>query len=858
MTNPSKLLLLGLLCTSLPAFADWIPSSTGTYDYGSAANWAGGVINNVFLPDNYSGGAQTVTIGSDAVWNDDTGVTTSHGNGINLLLRATGSNRNLTLGGDINYVTTGSTANSFLQFGTVNNTEQINFALNSVVNINIQSQSIGRNAVIFNGVLSGAGGLTKEGNGVLYLQNAASTFTGPLDLTGGSTYLAGANGTIATQEIRITRQDIAYDGINTMANSSLNGVASSMTTLFLGNQIAPAGSPVISLAANANRISDTATVYLKGGTLRLYAANGADNNLTERIGTVDLDGGPGGLLVSVSGSGANVGTLNVGNLVRSSGEVLVASATNPGGNARATFGTGSTFEGRITIDAINGGATTSQLVNGILPWGVDSSLSNWDLWGGDFLTYGDYGLTAYTGFVSDINTATSTQNVKYTTNATLTTSTAINSLTLKTASLSGAGQTLTLTSGALNYYSDGSAAGAGNRTINANLNFNGQEALIFVQRTSLEISGNLTNTGGNGLTFTGIGYNNANRQPSLWLSGNNTYTGDTRVSGGILYINGTSALPSNSAVVINEGGLVDLRGNNISMASLSGVGVVRFREGAVNDPIASSTLTVGSNNQDTEFSGKIINSSAYEKQTGNLTKVGSGKLTLSGTNAYTGTTLVSAGSLIVNGSIASSSGVSVSSGASLGGSGHVSVISGAGLVGPGNSAGILTATSVNASAGLDFAFEFSLANAAPNYASATQSGNDVLRLTAGSSPFASALDSTNTISLYLDVVSLSFGDTFTGGFYVDSGDFLSSLSGATFAYYIADAGGSILYGGNRYSLYTGPFTFDVTTAQQTADFGSGDVSGYVTQFQAVPEPSTWLLISMGLLVVMIRRRRLSI
>jgi len=214
---------------------------------------------------------------------------------------------------------------------------------------------------------------------------------------------------------------------------------------------------------------------------------------------------------------------------------------------------------------------------------------------------------------------------------------------------------------------------------------------------------------------------------------------------------------------------------------------------------------------------------------------------------------VQAGSLIVNGSIAASSSVTVDAGAELGGYGNVSTITGAGVVGPGEDVGILSAISVTTSAGLDFAFEFTLAGAAPSYGNRAASGNDVLRLTGGTA-FTSVLDSNNQISLYLNVSGLSYGDTFTGGFYVDGGDFFSSIEGANFAYYIADAGGSVLYRGVRYSLYTGPFDFELSTKAETANFGQGDVNGYAMTFQAVPEPSIAALLALGVGALFVRRR----
>jgi MYXO-CTERM domain-containing protein len=46
----------------------------------------------------------------------------------------------------------------------------------------------------------------------------------------------------------------------------------------------------------------------------------------------------------------------------------------------------------------------------------------------------------------------------------------------------------------------------------------------------------------------------------------------------------------------------------------------------------------------------------------------------------------------------------------------------------------------------------------------------------------------------------------------------------------------------------------VSTVSQTANFGAGDVNGYVTQFTAVPEPRAALLGGLGLLALLRRRR----
>jgi len=677
-----------------PSQADWLPTTGGTYNYGTAGNWTGGNINNVFLSSSYSGTAQTVTIGSDGIWNAVAPVVTSHGNGTNLLIQASGSDRSLALT-DINYTALTNNAANQLQFGTITANQKINFTLSGDHSIHVSSPQtvstdVAVNSVIFNGVLSGTGGITKTGNGSLYLQNAASTFAGDLNVQAGRVVLTSSTATLATQNIILGRADLP--------NSSRN---TAFGTLILGNDLAPLGTSSGTAGANSNRISDTATIRLRGGSLSLGGpADG--NTLSETVGTVALEKGASSLLISRA-RGTNTTTLNVTNLTRTAGTTLTVAATDNGAQTKV-LGT----DGKVTVGTINGGAVADSLVNGILPWAVNAAGAQGNNVYGDFLTYDNTnGFVALSSFTTDINTATSSSNLKLSSGTyNISGNRSANSLTLSDANISNAGGfTLTLTSGAINQYT-GYIGNA--NSVAANLNFNAREAIIFVQRNlGLTLSGNLSNTDGNGLTFNGIGYALSGATPYLRLSGTNTYTGQTTVNSGILQIRSATALPTASAVVINEGGGVELGRNNVSMASLSGVGYVEFAEtGTVGS--GSSTLTVGSDNTDTEYAG-IIRNGGDGTYTGNVTKTGTGSLTLTGNSTYTGATLVSNGTLIVNGSITSSSQVTVQNGATLGGTGSVSSIilaSGAELA-PGADLSTLQAASLSWSGGATLSFELS-------------------------------------------------------------------------------------------------------------------------------------------------------
>lgn len=116
----------------------------------------------------------------------------------------------------------------------------------------------------------------------------------------------------------------------------------------------------------------------------------------------------------------------------------------------------------------------------------------------------------------------------------------------------------------------------------------------------------------------------------------NTNTGDVRIVEGTLNAANVNAL---------QNATLDMNAADIGTIGFTVAGnttyVIGGLKGSRNIDNTGDTLSVGGNNQSTTYSGDISGA-------GGFTKVGSGALTLDGTNSYSGGTTVSAGSLIGN------------------------------------------------------------------------------------------------------------------------------------------------------------------------------------------------------------------
>ncbi|MCB1130817.1 MAG: autotransporter-associated beta strand repeat-containing protein, partial [Verrucomicrobiae bacterium] len=232
------------------------------------------------------------------------------------------------------------------------------------------------------------------------------------------------------------------------------------------------------------------------------------------------------------------------------------------------------------------------------------------------------------------------------------------------------------------YVGNGGAAGqlsggAVHLAAGTTLSFNRSDAAL-VQATDIEGPGQVTMIG------TGV----------ATLSGNNTYSGGTTVTSGLI---GASAI-SNLGT-----GDINLNGGGVQFAAA-------FDLTANNLVVGSSGATFNTNGNDVTFANAFQTGS-----TGQITVTGAGSLSIDADQDYSGGTSVD-GKLLAN-ALTSSTGsgaVTVNSGGTLGGDGAISgdvTIGAGGIIAPGNSVGELTVGTLNLAASSTGVLEFNVSPA---------------------------------------------------------------------------------------------------------------------------------------------------
>jgi autotransporter-associated beta strand protein len=434
---------------------------------------------------------------------------------------------------------------------------------------------------------------------------AGNLTIGPASGTGTQTVVLGANNQIADTSL-VTVNATGIFNMNAFAETIANIAGSGLITNTGTAQtltLAPStGSQTFSGIINASTPANLALTVSATGTSSLTLSGTQTNNFT---GTTTVGSSSGTFTLIVGKTGDTISTLP-GNIAINSG-------------------------GKVQFGASSG---TNQLSNAFI---------NNTQYPTNTITLAGTGILDLNGVSAVINSLTGT----------LTGTTLINSAVgAATLNLAGAAPVLTLNNttaqltninlawtNPLNLAGGITTTGAGaTLSIASNIDLN-TTAATGATRTftiadgasavDVNLTGILSSSGGpTGFTKLGAG--------TLRLSGTNTYTGGTVVNAaGTLQAGSTQAFGLTSAVNMSlTGGVLDLNNLNNTIGSLTGVA-------GSSVTLGTATLTVGSDNTTPAAFAGIISGGIG----GGLTKIGTGNLTLSGSNTFTGGVTISGGVL---------------------------------------------------------------------------------------------------------------------------------------------------------------------------------------------------------------------
>jgi autotransporter-associated beta strand protein len=126
----------------------------------------------------------------------------------------------------------------------------------------------------------------------------------------------------------------------------------------------------------------------------------------------------------------------------------------------------------------------------------------------------------------------------------------------------------------------------------------------------------------------------------MQTNGSSTYAGTTWIKAGRLIMNNGSDIPIRSAITIDAGAILEVKGAS-TWGSITGAGNV------TNTTATARVITIGRDDTSTNFSGTITSTTAANIA---LTKVGAGSLTLvpSAASTYAGNTIINGGGLVLD------------------------------------------------------------------------------------------------------------------------------------------------------------------------------------------------------------------
>ena len=473
--------------------------------------------------------------------------------------------------------------------------------------------------MVSNGSTSTAGGLTYSGTGVLSL-SGANTYAGATTLTSGTLNInnAGSSGTssaIGTGTFNINGGTINNTTGGLITLSTNNPITFGGNFAFTGSQnltfgtgaITNAGSRTITLNGTTSTLAFGGIMTNTVGAIQTTTVNGAGNTLAlggyalsnSSTSYIDVISGTGN--VTISGVVSNGSTSTAGGLTYSGTGVLTLSGTN-------------TYAGATAITAAGG----TLKLNNVAALGATTN-----------------GTSITSGAVLDLNGINYASAEALTVNGT--------GISDGGAIINSSASPATYT-GTLAHGSDFSIiANAGDINITGG-NIPGNFNLTLGGSGNGNVSSSISSGGANA-TVTKIG-------TGTWTlsSASNNYPGTTTISAGTLKLGSTTALGASSgATVSTSGAAIDLNGQTLTAAiplTLNGTGV--SSAGALMNSGAaasySGAITLGSASS-IGTAGNITLGSAGVSGGFDLTKVGTGTLSLGSGTATLGALTISAGGL---------------------------------------------------------------------------------------------------------------------------------------------------------------------------------------------------------------------
>ncbi|MBE1159678.1 autotransporter-associated beta strand repeat-containing protein [Dyella acidiphila] len=533
-----------------------------------------------------------------------------------------------------------------------------------------------QNDLELDGLISGSGALTKIDGGSLVLA-ADNSYTGGTTVSGGTLQLGngGSAGSVAG--------DIANNGTVVFDRSDVSTYAGTISGI---GAVEQQGSGTIVLSGNN---SYTGSTDVRAGSLVINGDQSAATGLT----SVDSGGTLGGMgTIGGDVTVADGGTLSPGNVGTAPGTLSIKGSLALSGtsNLNVDFGQANIVGGPLN-DLVQ--VTGNLTLDGTLNVSVSSG-GNFDPGIYRIISYGgtltDNGLNIGTVPTPDYELQTS---IAQQVNLVNTNGLAVNFWDGNGARGDG------IVEGGNGVWQN--AAGNDNWTVvdgSINAQYQDSSFAIFAAAPgTVTVDASLGAINSVGMQFATDGYRIEGDSIALVGSSPLIRVGDGTAAGASMTATIASVLTGSSGMTKSDLGTLVLAGDNTYTGgtTISG-GVLQLGEGGTSGSIVGDVAdngTLAFNRSDVQTFGGAISGS------GAVTQAGSGSTVLTGTNSYAGATNVQAGTLLVNGDQTAATGATtVQSGATLGGAGiiggDVNVANG-GTLSPGAAAGAAGTLTIN-------------------------------------------------------------------------------------------------------------------------------------------------------------------